>query len=227
MWTLEVKERLSTMGGRGRGIAAFTFNIDALGITRGCMPESRMGPNPLYPDTEFKPVPLKAGEDEDYMRALKQDMRGTMRRLPHNIKPLSGKPEVEKYKERYLKQGQVDDQEWTPDWNLFPRELMPQSKKPRAKPGTKKKKTVKISSKDSEEMLSKLNELEKKDDGNAEKSDEEKEKKKGDDNEEEEIEEEEIEEEELEENDYIDNYFDNGEDFGAGSDENMDAEATY
>lgn len=36
--------------------------------------------------TDFKPVPLKAGEDEDYMLALKQEMRGTMQRLPHNIK---------------------------------------------------------------------------------------------------------------------------------------------
>lgn len=29
------------------------------------------------------------------------------------------------------------------------------------------------------------------------------------------------------ENDYIDSYFDNGEDFAAGSDDNMDGEATY
>lgn len=37
-------------------------------------------------NTEFKPVPLKGGEDEDYMLALKQEMRGTMQRLPHNVK---------------------------------------------------------------------------------------------------------------------------------------------
>lgn len=36
--------------------------------------------------TEYKPVPLKTGEDEDYMLALKQELRGTMQRLPHNIK---------------------------------------------------------------------------------------------------------------------------------------------
>lgn len=42
-------------------------------------------------NTDFKPVPLKAGEDEDYMLALKQEMRGTMQRLPHNIKPQSNK----------------------------------------------------------------------------------------------------------------------------------------
>ena len=45
----------------------------------------------LLQNTDFKPVPLKAGEEEDYMLALKQEMRGTMQRLPHNIKPNSSK----------------------------------------------------------------------------------------------------------------------------------------
>lgn len=81
---------------------------------------------------------------------------------------------------------------------------------------------------------------------NPEKSDEETEKKAEN---EEEVEEEEYDEEDIEEvdqnnvfrnlswkndvifssqeNDYIDSYFDNGEDFAAGSDDNMDGEATY
>ncbi|CAB1319365.1 unnamed protein product [Coregonus sp. 'balchen'] len=45
----------------------------------------------LPPKQTFKPVPLKAGEDEDYMLALKQEMRGTMSRLPNNIRPLARK----------------------------------------------------------------------------------------------------------------------------------------
>ncbi|KAM6930321.1 DNA-directed RNA polymerase III subunit RPC7 isoform 1-T2 [Xenentodon cancila] len=214
------------MAGRGRGVAAFTFNIEALGIGRGSMPEARVGPSPLFPSTEFKPVPLKAGEDEDYMLALKQEMRGTMQRLPHNIKVESGKAEVEKYTERYLKQRQIEDEGWTPDWNLFPKELKPQRKKPQTKTGTMKK-NVKASQKDKADVLSKLDELAKKDDGNPDKSDDETEKKaKNEDDEE--IEEEEYEEEDVEEdNDYIESYFDNGEDFAADSDENMDGEATY
>ena len=48
-------------------------------------------PSILLQNTDFKPVPLKVGEEEDYMLALKQEMRGTMQRLPHNIKPLSDK----------------------------------------------------------------------------------------------------------------------------------------
>ncbi|XP_049433895.1 DNA-directed RNA polymerase III subunit RPC7 [Epinephelus fuscoguttatus] len=215
------------MAGKGRGVAAFTFNIEALGIGRGSMPEARVGPSPLFPNTDFKPVPLKAGEDEDYMLALKQEMRGAMQRRPHNIKPLSNKAEVERYTERYLKLRQIEDEDWTPDWNHLPKELMPQTKKPRAKPGTKKK-AVKISRKETEAVLSKLDELAKRDDGNPEKSDDETEKKKGNEEDEEEIEAEEYDEEDVEEeNDYIDSYFDNGEDFAADSDDNMDGEATY
>ncbi|XP_068994520.1 DNA-directed RNA polymerase III subunit RPC7 [Embiotoca jacksoni] len=215
------------MAGRGRGVAAFTFNIDALGIGRGNMPEARVGPTPLFPSTEFKPVPLKVGEDEDYMLALKQEMRGIMQRLPHNIKPQSNNSEVERYTQRYLKRSQIEDANWAPDWNLFPKELRPQSKKPRPKAGTKTK-TAKISHKDTEAMLTKLDELAKKDDGNPEKSDDETEKKKGKEEEEEELEAEAYDEEDIEEdNDYIESYFDNGEDFGAGSDDNMDGEATY
>ncbi|XP_037536424.1 DNA-directed RNA polymerase III subunit RPC7 [Nematolebias whitei] len=215
------------MAGRGRGVGSFTFNIDALGIGRGSMPDARVGPSPLFPNTEFKPVPLKGGEDEDYMLALKQEMRGTMQRLPHNIKNPTNKAEVEKYTERYLKRRQLDDDEWTPDWNLLPKELMPRTKKPRAKIGAgTKKKPVKISSKEATEVLNKLEELAKKDDGNPEKSDDETEKKTGNEDEEE-IEAEEYDEEIEEENDYIESYFDNGEDFGADSDENMDGEATY
>ncbi|TNN50258.1 DNA-directed RNA polymerase III subunit RPC7 [Liparis tanakae] len=192
------------MGGKGRGIGAFTFNVEALGIGRGSMPEARVGPNALYPNIDFKPVPLKVGEDEDYMLALKQEMRGTMQRLPHNIKPQSNKAEVERYTERYLKQKLMEDDNWSP--------------------GTKKK-SVKISPKDAAEMLTKLDKLDKTEEGNPEKSDDETEKKPG--NEDEEIEEEAYEEEDVEENDYIDNYFDNGEEFGGGSDDNMDTEATY
>lgn len=216
------------MAGRGRGIGAFSFNVEALGIGRGSMPESRVGPNPLFPNTDFKAVPLKAGEDEDYMLALKQEMRGTMQRLPHHIKHLSDKSEVERYTERYLKQKLMEDKDWSPEWSLLPKELMPQKKKTCTKPAGSKKKTVKISGKDAADMLNKLDNLAKKDEGNPEKSDDETEKKTGNAEEDEEDIEEDIEEEDVEEeNDYIDSYFDNGEDFAPDSDENMDGEATY
>ncbi|KAM9446447.1 DNA-directed RNA polymerase III subunit RPC7 [Clarias gariepinus] len=212
------------MAGKGRGIAAFTFNIEALGITRGSMPETQRGPQPLFPQVEFKPVPLKAGEDEDYMLALKQEIRGRMKGLPFNIKPCSGRSDVERYKEKYVRECQkVEDEEWTPDWNRLPKELMPQKKKIGKK--TDPKKPRKISRKDQEALLSKLDELEKK--GDKLDIENEKEEKKGDEkDEEEEAEGEEYDEELEEENDYIDTYFEDGDDYGAGSDDNMD-EATY
>uniref|UniRef100_A0A8C6V181 DNA-directed RNA polymerase III subunit n=1 Tax=Neogobius melanostomus TaxID=47308 RepID=A0A8C6V181_9GOBI len=196
------------MAGKGRGVAAFTFNIEALGIGRGSMPETRVGPNPLFPQTDFKPMPLKDGEDENYMLALKQEMRGTMQRRPQNIKPLKNKAEVERYTERYLKKTHVEDEEWTPGiYNMY-------------------KTLIEFPRKDTEAMLSKLDVRHLlKDDGTVENSDEENEKKKN--NEEEEIEEEELEEDAEEDNDYNESYFDNGEDFAADSDDNMDGEATY
>ncbi|XP_077571424.1 DNA-directed RNA polymerase III subunit RPC7 isoform X2 [Stigmatopora nigra] len=209
------------MAGKGRGVAAFTFNIEALGIGRGSMPEARVGPSPLFPPTDFKPVPLKVGEDMEYMLALKQEMRGVMQRMPRNLKFQTNKRGLRGWiiffcLFVYFK-----------DWNVFPKELMPQNKTDK-KAGPKKKRG-KISSKAAKEVLNKLDELEKK--GDNDKSDEEKPKNKenegGGGDEEEEIEEEEYEEEEVEDNDYIDNYFDNGEDFAAGSDDNMDGEATY
>ncbi|CAL8330080.1 unnamed protein product [Arctogadus glacialis] len=211
------------MGGRGRGVAAFSFNVEALGITRGSMPEAMVGPRPLFPNIESKPVPLRDDEGEAYMLALKQEMRCTMQRLPHNIKPLAAKADVERYKERYNKQKQLNDEEWTPDWNLYPKELRPQVKRTRT---TKPAGIKKPSAKDTKDVLNKLEELEKKDGAEEEKSDDEKPKtKKTAEGEEEEDLDEELEEEEVEEeNDYIDSYFDNGEE---DNDDGDDGEATY
>uniref|UniRef100_A0A0E9UVU7 Uncharacterized protein n=1 Tax=Anguilla anguilla TaxID=7936 RepID=A0A0E9UVU7_ANGAN len=51
------------------------------------------------------------------MLALKQEMRGTMKRLPYNIPLLQRKA----------------------DWTRLPKELMPQKKKVKRKPEVKKK----------------------------------------------------------------------------------------
>ncbi|XP_018615002.1 DNA-directed RNA polymerase III subunit RPC7 isoform X1 [Scleropages formosus] len=211
--------------GRGRGIAAFTFNIEALGISRASLPEATLGPKPLFPDVEYKPVPLSSGEDEEYMLGLKQEMRCTMKRLPFNVTKPEEKAGVERYREMYAQaNGKGKRNEWTPDWNRLPKELMPQKRKIKKKPKVKKEPKI-SSSKEKEELLDKLNDLEKKD----EKSDEEKGEKaeENEDEDKEEAEAEEYDEEEVEEeNDYIASYFEDGDDYGAGSDDNMD-EATY
>ncbi|XP_053442710.1 DNA-directed RNA polymerase III subunit RPC7 isoform X2 [Nycticebus coucang] len=205
-------------GNKGRGRAAFTFNVEAVGFTRGeKLPDVVLKPPPLFPDTDYKPVPLKTGESEDYVLALKQELRETMKRMPYFFETPEENQDIERYSKRYMK---VYKEEWTP-----------------AGPNSKQAKdrgrgTSLINPSD---VLKKIEELEKRGDG--EKSDEENEEKEGskdkskegddDDDEDGAAEQEDYDEEEQEEeNDYINSYFEDGDDFGADSDDNMD-EATY
>lgn len=126
-------------------------------------------------------------------------------------------------------------EEWIPDWRRLPREMMPKKKCKKAGPKSKKvKDTGKGASlTNAADVLKKIEELEQRGDG--EKSDEENEEKEGsgekskdsDDDADAAAEQEDCDEEEQEEeNDYINSYFEDGDDFGADSDDNMD-EATY
>ncbi|XP_067425359.1 DNA-directed RNA polymerase III subunit RPC7 isoform X4 [Emydura macquarii macquarii] len=210
--------------GKGRGRAAFTFNIEAIGFAKGeTLPEAVFKPTPLFPPTGFKPVPLKMGEDEDYMLALKQEFRGSMKKMPYFIANKDENQAIEKYSKKYL-QMRKESMEWIPDWRRLPREMKPRKK---TKKVEKTKKAKVDTTKSNVDVLKKIEELEKKGDG-EEKSDEEKEKEKDKEGEEEAANEQEEydEEEHEEENDYIASYFEDGDDFGAGSDDNMD-EATY
>ncbi|KAM8777877.1 DNA-directed RNA polymerase III subunit RPC7 isoform 2-T4 [Rhynchonycteris naso] len=220
-------------GNKGRGRAAYTFNIEAVGLNRGeKLPDVVLKPPPLFPDTDYKPVPLKTGEGEEYMLALKQELRETVKRMPYFIETSEEKQDIERYSKRYMK---VYKEEWIPDWRRLPREMRPRKKN---KKGPKSK-MVNDNSKNTSlpntvDLLKKIEELEKKGDG--EKSDEENEEregskeksKEGDEEEEDDAAEQEEydEEEQEEENDYINSYFEDGDDFGADSDDNMD-EATY
>ncbi|XP_030367425.1 DNA-directed RNA polymerase III subunit RPC7 isoform X8 [Strigops habroptila] len=265
---------------RGRGRAAFTFNIEAIGFGKGAaLPDVMCQPPPAFPgsldnleaekqsynvavlykrtyclwqdlikSTDNKPVPLKTGEDEDYMLALKQDLRRTMKKMPYFLaveEDHEGKIVIERYSKKYQDKEHAT---WTPDWRRLPREMKPRKKTKRAcfcrivnqilqqqlelvlvvLTGAKPKKAKSSEPKSNVDVLKKIEELEKKDD-EEEKSEDEKEKtkdKEGEDNEEAEEPEEYDEEEQEEANDYISSYFEDGDDFGAGSDDNMD-EATY
>ncbi|XP_078253166.1 DNA-directed RNA polymerase III subunit RPC7 [Rhinoraja longicauda] len=213
--------------GRGRGRAQFTFNIEAIGFSRGeSLPDTGCTPLPLFPPTEFKPVPLNTGEDVNYILALKQELRGTCKKLPYYIEAPIEKKDVERYTQKYTEKD--GNKNWIPDWRRLPRELKPRTKVlKKAKtvadaPSVSKMKSPKVVvDKSNEDVMQKLEVLEKKDTEN--KSDEETEEKEKED---ENAEEEEYNEEELEEeNDYIASYFEDGDDF-AVSDDNMD-EATY
>nr|XP_021146771.1 DNA-directed RNA polymerase III subunit RPC7 isoform X2 [Columba livia] len=209
--------------GRGRGRAAFTFDIGAIGFSKGAaLPDVVCQPPPPFPSTDNKPVPLKTGEDEDYMLALKQDLRGTMKRMPYFLAVEEDCEAIERYSKKYSEKKHAV---WTPDWRRLPREMKPRKK---TKKGAKPKKAKSSEPKSNLDVLKKIEELEKKDD-EEEKSEDEKDKtkdKEGEDDDEAEEPEEYDEEEHEEENDYISSYFEDGDDFGAGSDDNMD-EATY
>ncbi|XP_009996138.1 PREDICTED: DNA-directed RNA polymerase III subunit RPC7 [Chaetura pelagica] len=207
--------------GRGRGRASFTFDVEAIGFAKGAaLPDVMCKPPPPFPSTDNKPVPLKTGEDEDYMLALKQDFRGTMKRMPYFLAVEEEREAIERYSKKY-QDSEKEHAAWTPDWRRLPREMKPKKK-------TKKGRAKSSEPKSNLDVLKKFEELEKKDD-EEEKSEDEKDKtkdKEGEDDEEAEEPEEYDEEEHEEENDYISSYFEDGDDFGAGSDDNMD-EATY
>ncbi|KFW10914.1 DNA-directed RNA polymerase III subunit RPC7, partial [Eurypyga helias] len=210
--------------GRGRGRAAFTFNIEAIGFAKGAaLPDVMCKPPPPFPSTDNKPVPLKTGEDEDYMLALKQDLRGTMKKMPYFLAVEEDHEAIERYSKKYH-DSEKEHAAWTPDWRRLPREMKPKKK---TKKGAKPRKAKSSVLKSNLDVLKKIEELDKEDD--EEKSEDEKDKtkdKEGEDDEEAEEPEEYDEEEHEEENDYISSYFEDGDDFGANSDDNMD-EATY
>ncbi|XP_032297141.1 DNA-directed RNA polymerase III subunit RPC7 isoform X4 [Coturnix japonica] len=171
--------------GRGRGRASFTFNIEAIGFSKGAvLPDVVCKPPPLFPSTENKPVPLKTGEDEDYMLALKQEFRGAMKRLPYFLAVEEEHEAIERYSKRYM-DDEKEHSAWTPA-------------------GAKPKKAKNSEPKSNLDVLKKIEELEKKDD-EEEKSDDEKDRtkdKEGEDDEEAE-EPEEYDEEEHEEVFYL------------------------
>ncbi|XP_036045952.1 DNA-directed RNA polymerase III subunit RPC7-like isoform X2 [Onychomys torridus] len=176
-------------GGRGRGRGQLTFNMEAVGIGKGeALPPPTLQPSPLFPPLEFHPVPLPAGEEGEYVLALKQELRGAMRQLPYFIRPAVPKRDVERYSDKYQMSGPIDNAiDWNPDWRRLPRELKIRVRKLQKEPGTTiiLPKRPPKTTEDKEETIQR-----------------------------------------LEETDYIMSYFDNGEDFGGDSDDNMD-EAIY
>uniref|UniRef100_A0A8C5LXR6 DNA-directed RNA polymerase III subunit RPC7 n=1 Tax=Leptobrachium leishanense TaxID=445787 RepID=A0A8C5LXR6_9ANUR len=220
LWILHTADMAGK--GRGRG-ASFTFDLQAIGFSKGdSLPETQWQPKAVFPALEFRPVPLREGDDLDYILALKREIRGSMQRRPHYIGEDHDNKSVEKYSAKYKLEAEKKLQkEWTPDWRLLPKEMKAVKKRTVKKP--KKVQEKQILNK--EDVLKKIEELEKKGDGEASEEETEGKKKGGEEEEEEEEVELEDEEELEEENDYIASYFEDGDDIG-GSDDNMD-EATY
>ncbi|XP_030012818.1 DNA-directed RNA polymerase III subunit RPC7-like [Sphaeramia orbicularis] len=227
--------------GHGRGRRMMSFSVEAVGISRAdSLPASIQQPTPVYPVMEQKPLPLTGGEEAEYLLALKQEFRGAMRSLPCFIQPAAPQKDVERYSDKYHNGEQTDHLiQWTPDWKRLPKELRVHVKRRRTQgvaveahctdgvqADQKKKKKKKKSGSEKEEVLLTLETLEKKENQESSEEEEEGDNKKKQEEEEAEGEEEYDEEEFEEETDYIMSYFDNGEEFGGDSDDNMD-EAIY
>lgn len=217
--------------GRGRGGAgkSMSFNVESLGFGRGdVMPAPTLQPPPLFPALEFKPVPLQTGEERNYLLALKQEFRGTMKELPYYVHPREKKKDIERYSDKY-QTGQDNSISWEPDWKRLPKELKIRVRKAAKIKATMKAKVPNTNKgkPDKDNVLKKLEELEKQ----APKLDEEKEEEEKEDEEENEVDEEEelLDEDDLEEEtDYNMTYFDNGENYGIDDeDDNLDDGPIY
>uniref|UniRef100_A0A672PQQ7 DNA-directed RNA polymerase III subunit n=2 Tax=Sinocyclocheilus grahami TaxID=75366 RepID=A0A672PQQ7_SINGR len=176
---------------------------------------------------QFRPVPLHTGEEVDYMLALKQELRASSKNLPFHIKAARTKTDVARYSDKYQNgEPKYNCIEWSPDWSRMPKELcikVRKTSKTGAKPQLTQKPKVAARK---EEVLQKLETLEKREQEQHSEEEEGEEKKKQNEEEEEEPDEDYDGEELEDETDYIISYFDNGEDFGTDSDDNMD-EAVY
>ncbi|KAL9986078.1 hypothetical protein ACROYT_G000152 [Oculina patagonica] len=206
--------------GRGRGLS---FDVGMIGFGRGeALPAAIQQPPPLYPPLDAKPLPLRQTEADEYMLALKQELRGCMRELPYFVKAKVKTKDVERFSDRY-REKQTEGLEWQPDWKLFPNELKIKVKK-RLTPNSARPRIPKRAERNTQatDALKQLDEMVKK----------EVEEEKAEDKQEEEIEEEDEEEleydeeEQEEENDYLVSHFDDDED-GFMDDDDMDEGPIY
>ncbi|XP_073443155.1 DNA-directed RNA polymerase III subunit RPC7 isoform X1 [Dendrobates tinctorius] len=132
------------MAGKGRGRGSnFTFDLQAIGFSRGdALPETQAQPMPLYPHIDFKPSSLLEGEEQSYLLALKQELRGNMKCLPYYMGNTNKKLSIDKYSTKYVREAEKKRTDvWTPDWQLLPREM--KAVKKMKKKGEKKAKAAK------------------------------------------------------------------------------------
>ncbi|XP_020604433.1 DNA-directed RNA polymerase III subunit RPC7-like [Orbicella faveolata] len=218
------------MAGRGRGRGrgrSLSFDVGMIGFGRGeALPAAIQQPPPLYPPLDVKPLPLRQTEADEYMLALKQELRGCMRELPYFVKAKVKPKDIERFSDRY-REKQTEGLEWQPDWRLFPNELKIKVKKHRipsnARPRIPKRGEKIKSPTGVVEALKQLDEIVKKE-VEEDQAEDKQEEEVDDESAEEEVEYDE--EEQEEENDYLVSHFDDDED-GFMDDDDMDEGPIY
>ncbi|ELU18684.1 hypothetical protein CAPTEDRAFT_131055 [Capitella teleta] len=214
------------MAGRGRGRGrGLSFNLENLGIGRGeSIAGAKLLPPPTFPPLDFHPQPLIPGDE--YVVQLKQDFRTAMQESAFFVRPSAKRRDIERYSDKY-QIGQTEDLDWDPDWSRLPSELNPKRRrKVRAvvAPKIQMKPAKKIDVKEISAKI-KVSSMEASRDAKEDEENEEEEEEK----EEEAAPEEEVyEEEELEDDtDYNQTYFDNGENYGADEDDDLEEGPVY
>ena len=124
-------------------------------------------------------MPLPSGEEGGYVLALKQELRGAMRQLPYFIRPAVPKRDVERHSDKYQMSGPVDSAiDWNPDWRRLPRELKIRVRKLQKEWTTIILPKRPLKTTEDEEIIQKLETLEKKEEEVTSEEDEEKEEEK-------------------------------------------------
>ncbi|XP_077576467.1 DNA-directed RNA polymerase III subunit RPC7-like [Stigmatopora nigra] len=212
-------------------------------------------PGPAFPAAERTALPLACGEEAEYLLALKQEFRGAMKTLPSftqtDAAAQRSHADVERYSDKYHNGGEQTEalNDWIADWKRFPKEIRlsvrrtrKRRRSSRGNPSATAADLPSVSTHgqtsasageakgggaptltENKQVVVKLETLagdERR--GSEDEEDEDEEEKEERQEAEEDYDEEEVEEE----TDYIMSYFDNGEEFGAESDDNLD-EAVY
>lgn len=117
--------------GRGRGKPNLSFDIGSLGFSGGeALPTQTLQPPSTYPPLQQRPTPLSSTEVDEYLLALSQEYRGSIKDSPFYLKPSTIKKDIVRYTDRYKQTNQKSDSlQWEPDWRFFPDELKPARKR--------------------------------------------------------------------------------------------------
>ncbi|XP_011637435.1 DNA-directed RNA polymerase III subunit RPC7-like [Pogonomyrmex barbatus] len=215
------------MAGRSRGKPAMSFSMEQLGISKGeTLPASVLQPSPSYPPLDHKPLPIQLTTEMSYLVELKRDFTDYMRESPNNVQAAVLNEDVERFYEDFeetIAERNKSEYETRHDWNIMPMELKLSRKRKSQQQNTSRNKKKKEM-----DIIKKLAELEKKEDVQRPEVEEEG-KEEGDedeDGEEKETGEGAKDEEEIDEmddgTDYVNEYFENGDNYYSEDDNDDD-----
>lgn len=202
-----------------------SFSMEQLGFSKGeTLPAPVLQPSVSYPQLDHKPQPIQMTTEMNYLIELKRDFTEYMRESPNNVQAVVLNEDVERFCEDYEENAECDKSKYEAyyDWSRMPMELKLVRKR------KSRQQNVEWSKKNKDmDIAKKLAELEKNE--NIQQPAEEEDKEEGD--EEENAEGKELgerikDEEEIDEmddgTDYVNEYFENGDNYYSEDDNDDD-----